>query len=437
MSSRTIGGSVLLATIVALGVGLDPPEAPAAGGTMIRVPQDAATLQQAIERAQPGDLILLDRGTYPGGIVVPEDRPGITIRGVDQNAVVFDGRNAVENAIEIEADQVTLENLSAHDFTNNGFYWDAVDGFAGRYLTVWNVNLYGIYAIESRHGVFEDSYVSGAADAAFYIGECNPCDSVLRRLIARYSAVGYSGTNAGGNLEVRDSLWELNGSGIMPNSYDGQAAPAPQKDTLFTGNTIRGSGTVPVPANSPLAGYVGIGIAVNGGSENRIEENTVTDSARYGIALFPSIQQDGSSWLANGNHVTGNTISGSGTADLAMAGGMRAPSCFEGNTFTSSLPRDIELAMPCEGTATADSDPRVEADLAIPIPEALERLGERPAYSEMPVPDPQPTMPGDVGAIDGATSGFVFAIVPEGVVLLAAVVVVAAVGLMVLRLGRR
>jgi hypothetical protein len=413
---------------------VSPPPAPDASAP-IRVPQDEATLEQAIERATAGDVILLDRGTYGGGVVVPEDRPGITIRGVDRNAVVFDGRNVLGNAIEIEADDVTLENLSAHDFTANGFYWDGVDGFAGRYLTVWNVNRYGIYAILSRDGVFEDSYVSGAADAAFYIGECHPCDSVLRRLTARYSAVGYSGTNAGGNLEVRDSLWELNGSGLMPNSYDGQAAPAPQRDTLFTGNTIRGSGTVPVPANSPLAGYVGIGIAVLGGSENRIEGNTIADSDRYGIALFPAIQQDGSSYLANGNRVTGNTISDSGTADLAMAGGTQVPSCFEGNTFTSSLPREIETAMPCDGTPTADTDPRAEADLAIPIPVALERLGERPDHAEMPVPDPQPTMPGVSAGADMTIDGI--GTDPTVLLVAAIAVVVAVFGLLVLRVRRR
>jgi hypothetical protein len=378
-----------------------PPITAAADKSLIRVPTDTATLELAIERAQPGDLILLDRGTYPGGVIVPENRPGITIRGVDRNAVVFDGDNVREDAIEILADDVTLENLSAHDFTGNAFSWDAVEGFAGRHLSVWNVGLYGIYAIESRHGVFEDSLVSGAADAAFYIGECNPCDTIVRRVIARYSAIGYSGTNAGGNLEIRDSVWELNGSGIMPNSYEEQEAPPPQRDSLIAGNTIRGSGTVPVPANSPLAGYVGIGIAVNGGHDNRIEGNTVEDSDRYGIALFPALQRNGSSYLANGNRVTGNTVTGSGAADLAMAGGMQVPSCFAGNTFETSKPADIERAMPCDGSPTADSDPAVEADLMIPTPVALDRLGPRPDYTEMPVPDPAPTMPGDPTTVPG------------------------------------
>jgi hypothetical protein len=359
----------------------------------IRVPQDQPTLEAAIAASSVGTLILLDGGTYPGDVIVPESRPGITIRGMDRNEVVFDGGDVRGNAIEVLADGVTLENMTAHNFFRNGFYWEEVEGFAGRYLTVWNVGLYGIYSIESRQGVIEDSFVSGAADAAFYVGECNPCDTVVRNVTARLSAVGYSGTNAGGNLEIRDSLWELNGIGIMPNSYDGQPFPAPQHDSAITGNTIRDSGAVEVPANSPLAGYVGVGIAVNGGHDNVIEDNTIEGSDRYGIALFPALQQDGSSYLANGNSIVRNRISDSGTADLAMAGGMQIPSCFDDNEFETSLPAEIEAAMPCDGQATVDTDPQVEADLYISIPEALDRLGERPSYVTMPAPSRQPSMP--------------------------------------------
>jgi len=424
--------------VVTAGALIAPASTWALDASLIRVPTDAPTLEVAIERSKPGDLILLERGTYPGAIVVPETRPGITIRGVDRNEVVFDGANVRADAIEILADDVTLENLSAHDFTNNGFYWESVEGFAGRYLSVWNVGLYGIYAIQSRDGVLEDSLVSGAADAAFYIGECNPCDTVVRRVIARYSAIGYSGTNAGGNLEIRDSVWELNGSGIMPNSYEKQEAPPPQHDSLIAGNSIRGSGTVEVPANSPLAGYVGIGIAVNGGQDNRIEANSIEGSARYGIALFPAFQPSGAMWLANGNKVRDNAVSGSGTADLAAAGGMQVPSCFAGNTFGTSKPADIERAIPCQGTgAGPDSDPDVEADLAIPIPDAIARLGPRPAYTEMPVPDREATMPGDVTSLPGGTTDFVFAIWEPAVLLAAVAVAIVGLGLIIFILRRR
>jgi len=385
--------AVVLSMVVLFGLTATDTNVVDAGTRIVRVPQDVATLQEAVDASSPGDLILLDRGTYPGAIAVPENKPGLTIRGVDRNAVVFDGEDVRENAIDVEADGVTLENMSAHNFRGNGFYWDGVVGFQGRYLTVWNVNLYGIYAIESRDGLFEQSYVSGAADAAFYIGECNPCNTVLTDLVARYSAIGYSGTNAGGNLEIRDSLWELNGTAILPNSFNGQPAPPPQRDSLIAGNLIRDSGRLPVPANSPLAGFIGIGIGIAGGQDNVIEDNEITGSDRYGIALFPTLQEDGSRWQANGNEARRNRVSGSGVADLGVAEGSQVPNCFAGNTFSSSLPAAIETVMPCDGQPSSDGDARVSADLAIPVPVALDQQGERPRYQDMPVPEPQPTMP--------------------------------------------
>jgi hypothetical protein len=369
-----------------------------ANGRLIEVPADVPTLEAAIAAAQPGDVILLAAGTYRGGVTIPKEKHDLTIRGADRNLVILDGKDVLISAIEIKADRVSLENLTARHYTGNGFEWDGVDGFSGRYLTVWNVGLYGIYAIESRHGTFEHDLVSGAADAAFYVGECQPCDTVVSHVTARYSAIGYSGTNAGGNLEVRDSLFDRNGTGILPNSYEGQEAPPPERDTRIARNTVRDSGSVPVPANSPLAGFVGLGIGIAGGMDNAVEGNIVTDSARFGIALFPALQESRNVFAPSGNQIRGNTVTGSRTADLAFSTGSGSGNCFAENRFASSLPAAIEALLPCGAAATSSprGDPMVGRELAIPIPEALDRLGKRPDYTTMPAPEPADSMPDPV-----------------------------------------
>jgi hypothetical protein len=390
-----VGAAAALVAALLLGA-TQPPAAP---GRLIRVPEDVATPRDAIAAAQPGDLILLAAGTYDGGLTVPKDKPDITIRGADRNGVVFDGKGLNLNAIEIEADRVTLENLSAHDFDGNGFYWEKVHGFTGRYLTVWNVNLYGIYATESDGGLFEHSLVSGAADAAFYVGECQPCDTTVRNVDGRLSAIGYSGTNTGAGLELVDSTWDRDGTGIVPNSFDEQALPPPESQSHVAGNTIRDSGTVPVPAHTPLAGYIGIGIGIAGGSGNVIERNTISGSDRYGIALFPTIQRSGAVYAASANRIEGNTVSGSGKADLALApmlGNGGDPNCFAGNTIGSSLPANLTQVQACGSAVGIDGDPSVGADLSIPVPEALDKLaaaGPRPDYRTMPAPEAQPSSP--------------------------------------------
>ena len=55
----------------------------------IRVPQDAATVQGALDSTQPGDLVLIAPGVYREAVTVRT--PGIAVRGLDRNAVVFDG----------------------------------------------------------------------------------------------------------------------------------------------------------------------------------------------------------------------------------------------------------------------------------------------------------------------------------------------------------
>jgi hypothetical protein len=363
-------------------------------GRTLRVPSAFADIDAAIAVAQRGDVILLAAGTYPGGVRIPQDKPGLTIRGEDRNSVVFDGDDLRPNAIEVAADGVALENLSAHDFTANGFAWDDVEGFAGRYLTVWNVGRNGVSAISSRDGVIEDSYVSAAADAAFSIGDCQPCDATIRRVTGTLSAVGFSGTNAGGDLVVEDSRFLLNGVGILPNSYDVGLVPPPQHDAVVRRNELVGTGTVVTPRTSPLAGFHGVGIGIAGGQGNLVEDNDVRGSARYGIAVFTAVDQ-GSSWFPARNRITGNRVSDSVIADLALAGGTGQQNCFEANEAGTALP--FGIADTCSGFGT--TDPRVEGDLVRPPRELLVGLPVPPAYSEMDPPGPQPTMPLEPGLV--------------------------------------
>src|SRR5687768_8898644 len=102
-------------------------------GTTRRVPQEYPTIQNAVDAANPGDLVLVDKGVYVESVFVTT--PSVTIRGVDRNEVVLDGQFTFGNGIMVGANAVAIENMTARNFTLNGFYWTGVEGFRGSYLT--------------------------------------------------------------------------------------------------------------------------------------------------------------------------------------------------------------------------------------------------------------------------------------------------------------
>jgi plastocyanin len=323
--------------------GPDPiPSGPA--GT-IRVPREAATIQEAVDRARPGGIVLIDPGIYREAVVVTT--PYLTIRGMDRNDTILEGDFELANGIHvIEADGVAIENLTARHFLLNGFYWSGVLGYRGSYLTAHSNGDYGLYAFGSRWGQFDHSYASGSRDAGFYIGACHPCDAVITDVLAEHNAIGYSGTNAGGNLAIVNSEWRENLAGIVPNTLDSEPF-APQEDVVIAGNHVHHNNSTTVDAKDYQYVPFGMGIVVAGGRGDRIVGNLVEDQATYGIAMIPIV--DTSFWPSQGNEVRANVVRRSGRADLALAAPSAGGDCFEGNHSATSQPAAVELLFPCDG----------------------------------------------------------------------------------------
>ena len=84
---------------VVLGVGAAACGSDAGSPSVIAVPGDHSTIQEAVDAARPGDLVLIDPGTYRETVVVDED--GITIRGRDRNTVILDGGNELSDGVVV------------------------------------------------------------------------------------------------------------------------------------------------------------------------------------------------------------------------------------------------------------------------------------------------------------------------------------------------
>ncbi|HEX6401323.1 MAG TPA: PLDc N-terminal domain-containing protein, partial [Actinomycetota bacterium] len=252
---------------------------------------------------------------------------------------------------------------------------------------------------DSRYGRIERSYASGSPDAGFYVGGCNPCDAVITDVLAEHNALGYSGTNAGGNLAIVNSEWRENLAGIVPNTLDSQPF-APQRDVLIAGNHVHHNSSTTVDAKDYGSVPFGIGIVIAGGRANRIIGNVVESQATYGIAVIPII--DERLWPSGDNLVQGNVVRDSGRADLALAAPSTGGDRFCGNDARSSQPAALELLYPCRGFAAFPGGGGSMAPTINLSSRYLDALdGEFPHgdWRQQPVPPPGlPAMPGDPAA---------------------------------------
>jgi hypothetical protein len=266
--------------------------------------------------------------------------------------VILDGGFKLDNGVKVlGANGVAVENMTARNFTKNGFFWTGVKGYRGSYLTSTRTGDYGIYAFDSVDGIFDHDYGSGSPDAGFYIGQCFPCNAIITDSLAEYNGLGYSGTNAGGNLIVTKSVWRYNRSGIVPNSGEGEKNP-PQHDATIVGNLVYSNNNGKTPAIDAAILAQGNGILVAGGNNNLVRHNRVFDHDIAGIGIVPNPET--TVWFSSTNRVVDNVVSNSHEADLAWFGG--DGNCFADNRFTTSKPSNIEAVLPCSGTPVPATD---------------------------------------------------------------------------------
>ncbi len=383
----SVGKDAAAAPTEPVGGGNAPVPAFTASGRTIRVPADARTIQQAVDRTRPGDLVLVAPGVYRESVTVATD--GIVLRGVDRNRTILDGEFTRKNGVKVVgADGVAVENLTARNFTENGFFWTGVLGYRGSYLTAYRNGDYGMYAFDSQWGQLDHSYASGSPDAGFYIGQCDPCHTLITDVVAEHNQLGYSGTNSSGDLFIVRSSWSNNRAGIVPNSLDGELLP-PQGDAVIAGNSVTDNGSA--DAATGTEGFdvlYGVGIAIIGAEGDVVTQNRVERNAVIGIGIAPTPGIGGSFYVSSGNQVRDNTVSGSGLADLGIIpGDADDQNCFAGNTFTTSAPSDIERLKPCVGVGSGDpAAGAVDLSRFLDTSKNPKGLG----YRKTPVPPKQP-----------------------------------------------
>jgi hypothetical protein len=237
------------------------------------------------------------------------------------------GRNGI---LIWKTNDVTVQNLTACNFlsgsgsSGNEVWWNGGDGsgqiglgkFRGSYLNATSTFFnsknprtaagYGFFSSNSRGpGVWKHTYASNFDDSNYYIGACRRvCDQTINDAWSEYSALGYSGTNSGGRLIVKNSEFDHNEDGFDTNSQNNDDWPSPQDGRcpdgkkspithtiscwVFMNNYVHDNNNPNVPkAGAASQGPVGTGLSIAGGRFDTVMDNRIVHNGSWGVLLAP------------------------------------------------------------------------------------------------------------------------------------------------------
>ncbi|MFZ0039890.1 MAG: hypothetical protein WAK93_01165 [Solirubrobacteraceae bacterium] len=397
-----------------------------AGDWILIGPGDYKTNQVLTPRGKPD---------FPAGVLITT--PDLHIRGMNRRTVIVDGTkpgsgacsakasaqnfgltgrakedeyavaararaSGVNGLMVYKAANVSIENLTACNFlggsrdAGNEIWWNGGadsgkvggHGFHGAYLTTTSTYLknktkagefsaaqYGVFSSNWSGGTWDQIYASNFNDSGFYIGACQQvCDQTLNHGWAEYNALGFSGSNSGGRLIVKNSEWDNNEEGFNTNSQNGDE-PSPQNGAcphdrispiththscwVFMHNYVHDNNNPNVPtAGSAAAGPVGTGVVVAGGRNDTVMDNRIVNNHAWGALIvnypdsgppctggtknFPLLGNGSCLYDEWGNALIGNTFTHNGgygnptNGDFEQLNFETHPSnCFSGNVDTS------------------------------------------------------------------------------------------------------
>ena len=249
------------------------------------------TLQQRLLDAKPGDVIDIPAGRYHLDRSLSLRVDGVTIRGAgkDKTVLSFKGQTSGAEGLIVNASDFTLENLAIEDTKGDGLKVNEGENIAIRGVRVEWTNgpdtgngAYGLYPVQTRGVLIEDSVVIGASDAGIYVGQSK--DVVVRRNHAERNVAGIEIENCIG-ADVYDNVATHNTGGILVFNMPDLPQPGHTtrvfKNRILANNTDnfgrKGSAVSAVPAGS--------GVVIMSNDEVEVFDNEIADNQTANVLI--------------------------------------------------------------------------------------------------------------------------------------------------------
>lgn len=242
------------------------------------------SIQAAVDRARPGDTVLVEPGVYHETVYV--DTAGLTIKGrvSGDERPWLDGRKVLSDGFNTTGDDFTLEGFGIRDYIGNGVLTTGAERIVYRDLIIQDAGLYGLYPVETTDVLIENTVVSGIADAGIYVGQSRG-PIIVRNNVVFENVTGIEIENST-NAEVYDNHAYNNTGGILvfllPNNPSKVGYNTRVYNNLIEDNNHPNFGA----PNSTVAKVPpGTGVMIMTADNTEVFNNTIRNNQTFGVAL--------------------------------------------------------------------------------------------------------------------------------------------------------
>ncbi|UTA47006.1 right-handed parallel beta-helix repeat-containing protein [Simiduia sp. 21SJ11W-1] len=241
------------------------------------------SIQAAVKRAAPGDIIRVFPGEYKETVYI--DKDDIWLTGVIQGGKwpVLEGEHKLNDAVLYSGNNITVENLRITHYKGNAVMGQAGNNFLIRNNHVIDTGVYGIFPQLGKNGLIERNILSGIEDAAIYVGMCDNIHVNNNEVFANVAGIEIENTR---HAIVENNKVYNNTGGILAFITPGLPIKTAY-DIIIRNNFINDNNHVNFGAPGSIVAGVpsGSGIVVMAADQVTIEGNIISNNKNIGIVV--------------------------------------------------------------------------------------------------------------------------------------------------------